>query len=253
MKTFMPFMSILATVLFASTAPAAPPASAVPGAPAASAVPASKESIHRGTVTYAKTAGGYSYLQVKESGRETWLATMPLEAAIGEEVEYAGGDAMTDFHSKAMDKTFDSIRFVTRIRVVGKDMPKKVPKTMPKDDLHKGAGAAQAAAAPVNSGEIVKPRDGKTIEAIFAEKEKLKGSKVLLRAKVVKFSKSILGKNWATLADGTGKSPDDKIVAVTMETLALGDVVTAVGTLKTNVNLGAGYRYKAILEDAKFN
>lgn len=230
MKIFKLIISTLASVLFASV------------------VFAAEEGVHKGTVTYAKTAGGYSYLKIKEAGKEVWVAALPMQVSVGEEVEYAGGDVMSKFHSKAMDKTFDAIRFVSRIHVVSKDMPKP----MPMDDVHKGVGAGKAVVTPVKPGEIVKPKDGKTVGEIFTESAKLKGNKILLRAKVVKFSKNILGKNWATLADGTGKSPDDRIVAMTMETLSVGDIVTAVGMLKTNVNLGAGYQYQVILEDTKF-
>ncbi|PJB02865.1 MAG: hypothetical protein CO126_09770 [Hydrogenophilales bacterium CG_4_9_14_3_um_filter_63_34] len=243
MKTYKLLIPALAAALFASAAPAAKE----PAAP-----PAAKEEIHKGAVTYVKTAGGYSYLKVKESGKEVWIATLPMRVSVGEVIEYSGGDIMTQFHSKAMDKTFDSIRFVTRVHVPGKDKPKEMPKEMPKDDVHKGLSAANVAIAPVKSSEIVKPKDGKSIAEIFAEKDKLKGGKVLLRAKVVKISKNILGKNWATLADGTGKSPDDRIIAVTLETPSVGDVVTAHGLVKTNVNLGAGYQYKVILEETKF-
>jgi hypothetical protein len=221
----------------------------------ASAGFAGEEGIHRGMVSYTKTIGGYSYIKIKESGKELWVAALPIQVAVGEEVEYAGGDVMTQFHSKSMNQTFDAIRFVSRIHVVGKDVSgKTMPRdAMPKDDVHKGAGGAQAVVAPVRQGEIAKPKDGKTIGELFAEKESLKGKKVLLRAKVVKFSKNILGKNWATLADGTGKSPNDRIVAITMEALSVGDVVTAGGVLKTDVNLGAGYLYKVLLEEVKFS
>lgn len=230
MKPFKLFVSTLAAVLFASAGFAA------------------DEGIHKGIVTYTKTAGGYSYLKIKEAGKELWIAALPIQVSVGEEVEYAGGDVMSKFQSKAMDKTFDSIRFVSRIHVVSKDTPNSIPK----DDVHKGVGAAKMVVTPVKPGEILKPKDGKNVGEIFAESGKLKGNKVVLRAKVVKFSKNILGKNWATLTDGSGKSPDDRIVAMTMETLFVGDIVTAVGILKTNVNLGAGYQYKVILDDTKF-
>jgi hypothetical protein len=74
----------------------------------------------------------------------------------------------------------------------------------------------------------------------------------MTRAKVMKVSQDILGKNWVTLTDGSGKSPDDKIVATTKETPSVGAVVTVSGRLKTNVNLGSGYQYKVIIEEAKF-
>ena len=60
------------------------------------------------------------------------------------------------------------------------------------------------------------------------------------------------GGGWVTLIDGTGKAPDDRIVATSQETPSIGEVVTVQGVMKTNVNLGSGYQYKALIEDAKF-
>lgn len=219
----------------------------------ASAGYADEEAIHTGKVTFAQNAGGYSYIKVKESGKEVWLAALPMKVSVGDEVEYTGGDVMSNFQSKAMNKTFDSIRFVSRIHVVGKDAPQKAMQkdVMPKDDVHKGIKVSTDVVEP-RQGEIVRPKDGRTIAELFSEKEKLKGNRIVLRAKVMKVSKNILGKNWVTLDDGSGKSPDDRIVAATMEVPPVGDIVTASGILKTNVNLGAGYQYKALIEDAKF-
>jgi hypothetical protein len=219
---------------------------------------ANKDAIQSGKVTYTKNAGGYTYLKVKEAGKDVWIAAMPMTVAVGDKVEYAGGDTMKDFKSKAMDQTFDSIRFVSRIHVVNKDMPKddihKGMAGMPMDDVHKGVKpeAGKVATAP-KQGEISKPRGGKTVAELYSEKDKLNGKKVTARAKVMKVSKNILGKNWVTMSDGSGKAPDDKIVVATLETPAIGDVLTASGVLKTNVNLGAGYLYKVVIEDAKFS
>lgn len=215
---------------------------------------AADETIHKGTVTFAQNAGGYSYIKIKESGKEVWLAALPMKVSVGDEIEYTGGDVMSNFQSKAMNRTFESIHFVSRVHVVGKDaLQSTVQKdVMPKDEVHKGIKAAKDATPP-KPGEIVKPRDAKSVEELFREKEKLKGSRVVVRAKIMKVSKNILGKNWITLADGTGNLPDDRIVAATMETPSVGDIVTTSGILKTNVNLGAGYLYKAVIEDARFS
>ena len=210
----------------------------------ASAGFAAGDEVHTGTVTLAKTAGGYTYLKVKEADKEKWLAALPMSVAVGDKVEYVGGDTMKDFKSKAMDQTFDSILFVSRIHVVNKDMPK--------DDFHKGIKPENKVAIPPKQGEIAKPKGGRNVAELFSEKDKLNGKNVQVRARVMKVSKNIMGKNWVTLADGTGKAPDDKIVATSQNVPEVGDVVVASGTLKTNVNLGSGYQYRAIIEDAKF-
>ncbi len=194
---------------------------------------ADDDAVHSGTVISAERAGSYTYLQIEEAGEQHWLATQPLTAVVGDQVEYAGGDVMQAFTSKALNKTFESIRFVSRIHVVGKDLPP--------DAIHQGIDLETARAA-----------DGTTVEKIFETSATLAGKTVALRAKVIKVNPHILGMNWVTLSDGTGQSPDDAIVATTQEEAAVGDIVTAVGLLKTNVNLGAGYEYKVLMENARF-
>ena len=222
-----------------------------------------EETIHAGTVIYAKTAGNYTYIRLKEGEKKVWLATSPLEVSVGDPVEYAGGDVMTKFESKAMKKTFDEIRFVTRIRVV-KDGPAQDnqavasiahPKTGGKDGMKEGAKDApksSPAVSPPKKGEIEKAEKGKTVEEIYSGREQLKDGPVALRGKVVKISRNILMKNWVTLSDGTGTKPDDRIVAVTTDNVALGGVVTVKGVVKTDVNLGAGYKYKVLIDEATF-
>ena len=73
-----------------------------------------------------------------------------------------------------------------------------------------------------------------------------------LRAEVLKFSPDILGMNWITLRDGTGIAPDDKLVVTSSETVTVGEEFIVKGKVKINVELGAGYSYKVILEEASF-
>ena len=206
-----------------------------------------EETIHAGTVIYTKNAGNYTYIRLKEAGKKIWLATSPLRVSVGDPIEYVGGDVMKTFESKAMNKTFDEIRFVTRIRVV---------KNGPLSDNQAMASVAHPKSSPVapvpKKGEIKKTGKEKTVEEIFSGREQLKDLPVTLRGKVIKVSRNILKKNWITLSDGTGTAPDDRIVAVTTDLVTPGDVATVTGTLKTNVNLGAGYKYKVLIDDAEF-
>jgi len=222
-----------------------------------------EEKIHAGTVIHAKTEGNYTYIRLKEAGKKVWLATSPLEVSVGDPIEYTGGDVMKKFESKAMKKTFDEIRFVTRIRVV-KDEPASAPgatasvahpKVGSKDGLKESAEGAPKSSPVVavpKKGEIEKAEKGKTVEEIYSGRDKLKDRPVTLRGKVIKVSRNILKKNWITLSDGTGTKPDDRIVAVTTDNVALGETATLRGIVKTDVNLGGGYKYKVLIDEAVF-
>lgn len=222
-----------------------------------------EEKINAGTVIFTKNAGNYSYIRLKEDGKKVWLAASPMEVSVGDNVEYIGGDVMKKFESKAMNKTFDEIRFVTRIRVVKNGPlpdnqamasiahPKSASKDGPEESAKDSPGKSPVAAVP-QKGEIKKGEKEKTVEEIFSEREQLKDRPVTLRGKVIKVSKNILKKNWIILSDGTGTAPDDRIVAVTTDPVTLGDVATVTGILKTNVNLGGGYKYKVLIDESRF-
>jgi hypothetical protein len=136
---------------------------------------------------------------------------------------------------------------------------------------HDAAGIAQAASAPLPEGhptidthgsaapaapkfdfsKIVKPRGGQTVQEVYQEKDKLNGKRVTLRGKVVKYNEAIMGKNWLHLRDGTGKDPTDDLTVTTQAKAKVGDTVLVEGTVTLDKDLGAGYKYDVIIEDAK--
>ncbi|HBO85000.1 MAG: hypothetical protein A2073_03450 [Deltaproteobacteria bacterium GWC2_42_11] len=97
---------------------------------------------------------------------------------------------------------------------------------------------------------ITKVKEGYTVEELFSQKDKLKGKKVSVRGKVVKFNADIIGKNWLHLQDGTGKTGSDDITVTTKQTASVGDIVIITGVLATNKDIGSGYSYNVIIEEA---
>ena len=201
-----------------------------------------------GTVAETIDAGGYTYIRIKDS--DTWIATATMEVSEGDPIEYSGGAEMLDFHSKSLDRTFESIWFVQKVSITEQDASRQaaaqghapIPAGTPRD-------AATAAPAP---GSIEKLDGGKNVEEILSDRAALHGQTVSLRAKVIKVSENIMGMNWVTLQDGTGAAPDNKLLAISSEMVAVGEVVTAKGVLENDVDLGYGYKYAALLEEATF-
>jgi hypothetical protein len=186
-----------------------------------------------GTVAETIDAGGYTYLRIEES--DTWIATSTMEVSRGARVEYSGGSEMQNFYSKSLDRTFESIWFVGHVNVSGHDTIAKSP--------------ASASPAP---GEIEKLEGGKTIEEILSDPAALNTQAVSLRARVTKVSADIMGRNWITLQDGTGIEPANKLIATSQDMVIVGEIVTANGVIRNDVDLGSGYHYVALLEDATF-
>ncbi|MBP6110656.1 MAG: hypothetical protein KA484_12410, partial [Rhodocyclaceae bacterium] len=62
----------------------------------------------------------------------------------------------------------------------------------------------------------------------------------------------ILGKNWIHLRDGSGSSADNTndIIVTTSSETQVGNVITVKGVVRTDKDLGAGYSYKVLIEDA---
>lgn len=195
----------------------------------------------------------YTYIRLDQQGQEVWLASTPVTVAKGDLVRYSGEMLMQDFHSKTLDRTFPNILFVGNLEVVEAGAPtlsEELAATPDVSALHNNMAARAAAATePV---AVEKLDGGMTIAEIFASHGQHEGQQVSLRAKVVKYSPDILGKNWVTLQDGTGEAPDDKLVVTSAETVAVGDEVVVTGVLKSDVDIGAGYQYKVLLEDASF-
>jgi hypothetical protein len=102
-------------------------------------------------------------------------------------------------------------------------------------------------------GDIQALKDGKTVNTLFTEAADLDGQVVSLNARVMKVNANIMGKNWITLQDGTGTDPDNRILATSQESVAPGALVVARGTVVTDVDLGYGYQYKVLLEEATFS
>ena len=107
-------------------------------------------------------------------------------------------------------------------------------------------------AATVDVSNIAKAEGGKTVAEVYADKDKLAGSKVTVRGKVVKLNRGIMGKDWLHLRDGSGADgSNDLTVTTTAKTLPnVGDVVVIVGSVATNKDYGMGYNYPVIVEDA---
>lgn len=203
-----------------------------------------------GTVTETLVSGGYIYLRLEEQG--IWIATSPIPVSMGDKIQYSGGMEMRDFHSKSLDRTFESIFFIQNVSLLSRDV----------ESMHRVAKKANgtekmeipqpvSVQAPV-PGEIARLESGKTIADIFAESDQLDEREVSLNARVIKVSQNIVGKNWITLQDGTGMAPDNKLLATSSEMVSPGDMVVAKGIVRTDIDIGSGYKYKVLLEEASF-
>jgi hypothetical protein len=219
----------------------APVASTVPATaaamPARPAPPPSGEGALSGTVVETMNAGGYTYAKVDRAGHDQiWVAGPETALAVGTTLGTMKGSLMPNFHSDTLNRTFDQIYFVDSLPVSGGAGPNPHGARPP------------APAAPIE--KIERAEGGKTVAEIFAGKDALVGKAVVVRAKVVKVNNNILGHNWLHVQDGTGDAGTSDLIVTTAATVTPGTTVVLRGKVTTNKDLGAGYRYAVLLEDA---
>jgi len=225
-----------------------------------------------GTVLETMNGAGYTYMLVDSGTAKEWVAIPETTVAAGDHVTYSQGMEMKDFHSKSLDRTFPSIIFSAGLTGNKDDTVKNGEPA--NDDSFAAAvareqksasgtspampevsGGSSGAVVPFTEVSVEKApgENSYTVEEIFDQAEKLNGTTVRLRGKVVKFSPSIMGRNWIHLQDGTGNPMNNThdLVVTTDATVATGDTIIVEGVLAANKDFGAGYKYAVIVEKAK--
>ncbi len=199
-----------------------------------------------GKVVETMNAGAYTYVQVDDGSNKIWAAAPQFAVAVGDKVTVADGMPMQDFHSKTLGRTFDVVYFVPAIQVLGSQAPKDQVAA-----AHRmmGHGAAAAAAA-IDLSNIQKADGGRTVAELFANRAALVGKEVVVRGRVVKFTPAVMGKNWVHVQDGTGSTGSNDLTVSTSADAAVGNLVLVRGKLGADKDLGAGYHYDIIIEDA---
>lgn len=231
--------ALLAAVLAA-------PAAAFPGG--APAAPDSARAL-KGVVQEALPAGAYTYLLIKTPAGPQWAAVEKTELKAGTTVTVYEATVMEDFKSPLLKRTFERVVFGT-LAGPGASHAAKVPTAG-----HAVKTGAPPAIAPLPSA-APRPK-GTPTELTVADVHKrgpeLAGKLVAVRGKVVKANANILGKNWYHLQDGSGdaKAGTNDLTLTAPGSAAKGDTVRAVGVLAANKDLGSGYSYAVILEDAE--
>ncbi|MCU0976647.1 MAG: hypothetical protein MUC71_10115 [Steroidobacteraceae bacterium] len=111
-------------------------------------------------------------------------------------------------------------------------------------------------AAPVQEVDLsgIAPAEGgKTVADLFAQRTELAGQTVALRGKVVKANANIMGMNWLHVRDGSGAEGTNDITITTSSASpmpAVGDTVLVTGPVVIDKDLGMGYQYPVLIEDA---
>ena len=221
-----------------------------------------------GKVVEKQDVSVYTYVRLDDgAGGQIWAAVPRAQLEIGEQIALKGGTVMTNFNSKTLNRTFESIVFATGfVRGSGNKTVRA-----PDGASDSSSGAVQSGSSPhgmtsQSSGgssraivsfsgvkvEKSNAQNGYTVGELFAKAVSLNNQKVTVKGQVVKVSPNIMGKNWHHIQDGTGdpaKNTHD-LVVTSSAMVEKGTIVSFEGVLAADKDFGSGYRYDVLIEDA---
>jgi hypothetical protein len=234
-------LAVLASILFGTTWAAGTP-TASPGASLT------------GEVLEVKDVDAYTYLRLKTKDGEQWAAVNKAPVKQGAEVTIENASVMTNFESRTLKRKFDTIVFGS---LAGAAATPVAATGTPAAGGGKDLGAMHSGMSKgVDVGDVKVAKasgaDARTVAEIVGKPGDLKNKPVVVRAKVVKFTPAILGKNWIHVRDGTGTDADgtNDVLVTSQAEAKVGDVVLIKGIVRTDVDLGSGYAYKVLVEEA---
>ena len=198
----------------------------------------------RGKVVEKLDVSQYTYLRLNTGAEEIWAAVSRTDSKVGEEVTVTNAYAMEKFESRGLGRTFDVVYFGSLAPPMGQSDAARL--------AAQHRGVARDPEVEVQRVARAPGADGRTVEEVWRQREALKGRPIAVRGKVVKAT-PVMGKTFLHLRDGTGAAAGgtNDLPVTTSEEVAVGDVVTARGTVVVDKDFGSGYRYRVIVEEAR--
>jgi hypothetical protein len=194
---------------------------------------------------------GFTYLRLKTRDGELWAAISSAPVKAGAEVTINDTNLMTNFESRKLNRKFDRIVFGS---LAGAAKPATAGGLPPGHPAPAAAGTPAPATAPAADVKVAKAAgaNGRTVAEIVSRRTELKDKPVEVRGQVVKFTPGVMGKNWIHLRDGSGSAADgtNDVTVTTKGEARVGEVVLVKGIVRIDRDLGSGYAYKVLVEDA---
>lgn len=190
----------------------------------------------------------YTYIRIGQKGAvDAWAAVTSAKVKVGDHVRIESQTVMTNFTSPKLKRSFDRIHFGT---LAGQNVA-QAPSN-PHDAPAMPANQPVDEDIPIGKIEKAEGPNGLRIMELFAQKKGLAGKTARVRGVVVKATYGVMGKNYIHLRDGSGTEAqhDNDLTVTTQEKLEKSQTVVLEGTVTLDKDLGAGYFYDVLLEDA---
>ena len=225
-----------------------PQTSAAPAGQPSPSTAAADAKAFTGTVAETMNAGGYTYARLQAAGSEdVWIAATEFAAKAGDRLTVALEMPMTNFESKTLNRTFPVVYFVAGVTRDGEAVAAPAGGAAPSMMTSHAPAATATTVEP-----IAAPPGGLSVADVFAQRDALAGKQVTVRGKVVKVNNQIMGRNWVHIQDGSGSASDrtHDLTVTTAAEVKTGEIITATGVLAARKEIGEGYAYDALLENA---
>jgi hypothetical protein len=174
---------------------------------------------------------------------------------------------MTNFNSKTLNRTFESIIFASgvirgsenkTVRTAGGangSSSGAVHSAVSSHGMTSQSSGGSTRAIVSSTGVKVEKstaQNGYSVGELFAKAVNLNDQKVTVKGRVVKISPNIMGKNWLHIQDGTGEpTKNTHDLVVTSSAIAeKGTIISLEGVLAASKDFGFGYKYDVLIEDA---
>ena len=155
----------------------------------------------------------------------------------GDQMGIFKGQMMENFPSPTLNKTFKKIFFASVVKMKdGGDSTKAATHT--------------TKTAPKKITKIAPPKGGQTVAECLSHEKDWADKEVLVKGKVTKFNEAIMGKNWLHINDGSDEKGRD-LVVTSKDKAQVGTIITIKGKIQYNKDIGSGYFFQAIVEDAQ--
>jgi hypothetical protein len=201
-----------------------------------------KQKVHKVVVKEVIHAAGYTYLNVSEKRKSTWLAVPGMDVSKGDKLTYSGGMIMNDFHSRELNRTFPSVLFLENVTNESKKSEEK--------DIKLEGKMGEVKREKINVA--IKLKEGCiTIAKLYESKADFSEKTIKVRGIITKINSAIMGKNWIHIQDGTEYNGAFDLTITTDSNLQISDTVTFEGKISVKKDFGYGYSYEVIMEDGK--
>ena len=214
-----------------------------------------------GTVVEVINAGRYAYIHIDMGEKRIWVAAPAFDGKLGDTVLVPPGVQVADFQSKRLNRRFERVLFVGGIRRVNDRVPDQSPPPLPEGHPPSATRIEERVIPPpkdalsegpaIEHGSVETVKGLQTVSEVITTRKTLAGKEIRVRARVVKFTPNIMGKNWIHVQDGSGDDGTSDLIVTTNTMVSVGDVVLIQGIVSVDRDFGYGLEYPVIIEDAE--